>query len=35
MESRSLTPVILKLGCRWRWMFSFTPRPRCHHGNNP
>jgi len=25
--SRDISPLILNLGTRWRWVFSFTTRP--------
>jgi len=27
MESAYITPIILNLDIRWRWVVSFTPRP--------
>jgi hypothetical protein len=33
--SGGITPRILDLGTRWRWMVSFTPRPLYPPGNSP
>ena len=27
--SRIITPLLLNLGARWKWVATFTPRPRC------
>jgi hypothetical protein len=33
--SGGITPRILDLGTRWRWVVSFTPRPLYPQGKNP
>jgi len=33
--SEGIVPRILDLGTRWRWVFSFTPRPLYTQGNRP
>jgi hypothetical protein len=33
--SGGIAPWILDLGTRWRWVVSFTPRPRYPQGNSP
>jgi len=30
-----MVPRILKLGTRWRWVVSFTPRPLYPQGKSP
>jgi hypothetical protein len=32
---RGIGPRILDLGTRWRWVFSFTPRPLYPQGKSP
>jgi len=32
--SEDMDPRILNLGARWRWVFSFTPRPFHPRGKN-
>jgi hypothetical protein len=33
--SRRITPFIINLGSRWKWVVNFTPRPLYSLGNNP
>jgi hypothetical protein len=34
-RSGGITPCILDLGTRWRWVVSFTPRPLYLQGKSP